>query len=164
MNEVTTFVGIVSDTGPLISWARAGHIGLLRDLVEKLVLPQSVVQELQKPGRPGSQLLSEIWITEGERLPEQALVGFPSVLGNGEKQAIALAQRLEVMLLVDDSSARKEAERRGIICLSTLRLLAQAKQEGKLNEVAPLLQAFRNEGFWLSDSVARLFLARLGEA
>jgi predicted nucleic acid-binding protein len=92
-----------------------------------------------------------------------AVTGFPSNLGEGECQAIAMAERLGARLIVDDNRARKEAERRGITCLSTLRLLAQAKREGLVSEVASILSVFRVQGFWLSDSVVQRYLVALGE-
>lgn len=155
---------IVTDTGPLISWARANQLDLLRIMVQELILPRAVAEELHKPNRPGAHLLGENWIKVAPSLVGGTEVGFPPTLGKGEKHAIATASELGAMLLVDDSSARKEAERRGISCLTTLRLLAQAKSEGLLTQVASRLQLFRDQGFWLSDSVTQRFLAGLGEA
>lgn len=154
---------VVTDTGPLISWARANQLDLLRTMLQELILPQAVVQELQKPNRPGATLLGESWIIQAEPLPVGADLNFPPILGDGERQAIATASLFKAMLLVDDASARKEAERRGISCLTTLRLLAQAKSEGLILLVAPLLQTFRDRGFWLSDSVAQRYLIGLSE-
>ena len=162
--DMTGVSKIVSDTGPLISWARAHQLELLRTLVQQLILPRAVVQELKKPNRSGSALLGESWIVQAQPLPGGTVLNFPQVLGEGERQAIATASLLGALLLVDDISARREAERRGIACLSTLRLLAQAKTDGLVTQVAPLLQTFRAQGFWLSDSVTQRFLMGLGEA
>lgn len=154
---------IVSDTGPPISWSRAGQIALLKQLVTELVVPQAVVQELNQPGRAGADLVGIEWIRHFTLLPTVSLTGFPSALGDGEREAIAAAEQPGVQLLVDDLKARAEAERRGIACLTTLRLLYQAKHEGLILKVEPVLRHFTDTGFRLSNVIRQRFLIGLGE-
>ena len=156
---------IVSDTGPLISWSRAGHVPLLRKLIPGLVVPMAVVVELSKPGRPGADLLLEGSWLSGRVLPPSALLsGFPGVLGPGERQAISLAVHLGAdYILMDDGRAVAEAKSRGIEALRTLRLLGQAKRTGLVPLVKPILDDFARADFWLAESVRQPFLASIGE-
>ena len=41
----------------------------------------------------------------------------------GEREAIILAEELKALLLIDDRPARKSAEKRGIVCFGSLRVL-----------------------------------------
>lgn len=156
---------IVSDTGPLISWARAGHVPLLRKLISGLVVPNAVVVELSKPGRPGADLLLEGPWLSGRVLPPSAVLdGFPGLLGAGERHAISLAVLLKAdYILMDDGRAVADAQSRGLKVLRTLRLLGQAKRTGLVSEVAPILDDFARSGFWLAESVRQPFLASIGE-
>lgn len=154
---------IVSDTGPLISWSRAGQIPLLKQLVTELAVPQAVVKELNQPGRAGSDLIGVEWIRPFTLSPGASLTGFPAALGDGECEAIAAAEKTGDFLLVDDWKARAEAERRGIRCLTTLRLLTQAKHEGLIPKVEPVLSHFTDTGFRLSNAIRQRFLIGLGE-
>ena len=155
----------VADTGPLISWARAGYVPLLRKLIPSLVVPMAVVVELSKPGRPGSDLLLEGSWLSGRVLPPSAqLSGFPGLLGPGERQAISLAVHLGAdYILMDDGRAVAEAKSRGIEALRTLRLLGQAKRTGVVSLVKPILDDFARADFWLAESVRQAFLASIGE-
>lgn len=157
---------IVADTGPLISWARAGYVPLLRKLIPGLVVPTAVVVELSKPGRPGADLLLEGPWLSGRVLPPSAVLdGFPGLLGPGERQAISLAVHLGAdYILMDDGRAVAEAKKRGIEVLRTLRLLGQAKRTGLVSLVKPILDDFALAGFWLAPSVRQSFLDSISEA
>ncbi len=154
---------IVSDTGPLISWSRANQIALLRELVLELAVPEAVMKELNQPGRAGADLIGVDWIRPFALSPSVSLAGFPAVLGDGEREAIAAAEKDGALLLVDDLKARAEAERRGITCLTTLRLLYQAKHESLIPKVAPVLRQFTDTGFRLSNAIKQQYLLGLGE-
>jgi len=41
-------VKIVSDAGPILSFARAGRLDLLRQVVGELIIPDAVVQEIEE--------------------------------------------------------------------------------------------------------------------
>lgn len=64
---------IVSDAGPILSFARAGRLEILRQVVGELIIPQAVVEELAVLG---SLLLlaarPDIWCEQTER--ERAIV------------------------------------------------------------------------------------------
>ena len=157
---------VVADTGPLISWARAGQLPLLKSLLPALIVPGAVREELRHPGRPGGDLLLDgLWL-DGYELPPSALLSsFPPVLGMGEKQAISLAVHLKAdYILLDDGRAVLEAKRRGLEVLRSLRLLAQAKQRGLVTAVAPIVEELVKTGFWLDATTLRAFLTSVGES
>lgn len=126
-------------------------------------MPPAVVKELNQPGRAGADLVGVDWIRPFTLSPSISLASFPAALGDGEREAIAAAEVAGAFLLVDDLKASNEAKRRGLACLTTLRLLAQAKHEGLIPKVEPLLKHFTDTGFRLNNAIRQQFLVGLGE-
>ncbi len=79
--------------------------------------------------------------------------------------AIALALEMDARLLIDERDGRQAASRVGGSRLGLLGVLVQAKREGHMRAVRPLLQALREDaGFWISNSLYRRILESVGEA
>lgn len=103
---------IVSDAGPIITFARAGKLDLLKEVIGNLQIPQAVYDEVvvKGAGKPGAhEVKSADWIQQQtcEDLAES--VDLPVNLGKGEKEAIVLSVQRGACLLVDDPVARREA-------------------------------------------------------
>lgn len=107
---------IVSNSGPIISFARAGYLDLLREVLQEIKIPPEAYEEIvvRGTGKPGaSEVKSENWIKK-EIIKDRFKVDqLPSSLELGEREAIVLAQELGSLLLIDDRLARKEAGKRG---------------------------------------------------
>lgn len=86
-------------------------------------------------------------------------------LDAGEAEALALAIELKAdAILLDESAARAVANELGMQVIGTLGLLLRAKQEGLVNEVAPLLRKLIVEGrFRVSPALVHATLQRAGE-
>ena len=87
----------------------------------------------------------------------------PSTLGLGERGAIILAEELKAPLLIDDRPARKEAEKRGIACFGSLRVLKEAKDKGLIKEVKLIGDKLRQAGLRIKNSLYQKFLQEMGE-
>jgi predicted nucleic acid-binding protein len=86
-------------------------------------------------------------------------------LDEGEAEAIALALEMDARLLIDERDGRQAASRVGVSRLGLLGVLVQAKREGHVTAVRPLLQSLREDaGFWISDSLHNRILESVGEA
>lgn len=112
---------IVSDSGPLISFARANKFDLLQQLLKDLVIPQAVYDEVVKggKGKPGAaEVQSALWIRIEQVKDKKRLKALPNSLGRGEKEAIVLAKELGAVLLADDPVARREAKKQGLKLIS----------------------------------------------
>jgi predicted nucleic acid-binding protein len=157
----------VADAGPIISFARADRLALLHQVVGELWIPEAVYQELvtKGAGRPGAEETTRgEWIRR-KPITQQAMVRtLPSPLGEGEREAIILAQELAAVLLVDDPDARDTAARLGILFLGSLGMLREAKLKGIIHAVKPHLDALRQHHFRLSDTLYQDFLQQIGEA
>ncbi|NEP51868.1 MAG: DUF3368 domain-containing protein [Moorea sp. SIO3C2] len=78
-------------------------------------------------------------------------------LGKGESQVLSLCiQTPNFAAIVDDRAARRCAQSLGIITLGTGGLLILAKRRGLITSVSPRIQALRDAGLWLSDSIVNL--------
>ncbi|MFQ6032410.1 MAG: hypothetical protein ACE5K2_05750 [Candidatus Zixiibacteriota bacterium] len=84
---------IVSDASPIISLARAGLLGLLRDLFHQVVIPFEVYQEVvvQGKGKAGAQETeSADWIMI-EEVKDRHLIGILQVHGLSMMDAATIA-------------------------------------------------------------------------
>lgn len=87
------------------------------------------------------------------------------VLDRGEAAALTLARRQGAeLVLIDDRRGRAVAERLQLRVEGTLGCLVRAKRAGELAEVAPILGALVDAGFWISAEVQRRVLDAVGEA
>lgn len=157
---------VVSNSGPLLSFARAGRLSLLRDAIGEIVIPEAVYEDIvvRGQGKPGSDAIREAsWIIR-QRVEDRSLVDqLPAKLHGGEREAIALARELGAALLVDEQEARKEAQRLGIAYFGSLRVLKEAKEKGIGNPVKPILDELVASGTYLRPTLYREFLREMGE-
>ena len=158
---------IVADAGPLIAFARMEQLDLLRQVVETLVIPDAVYEELVGRGtaRPGAQeVMQGGWIQRKTVTDRDAVAQLPRVLHAGEREAIVLAQELHAQLLIDEQRGRDVAIGRGLEVVGILRIVADAKQRGLIPMVRPLVDQLRAIGYWLDEErVIRPFLEEMGE-
>jgi uncharacterized protein len=108
---------IVADSGPIISFARAGRLDLLKQVTTELIIPDAVFEEIVVSGddRPGAEEVKHgLWIKRATLQDRSLLESMPGKLSPGESEAIVLAKELSAHLLVDELEARKEASRLGI--------------------------------------------------
>lgn len=158
---------IVSDAGPIIIFARIGRLSLLREVTGSLLIPDAVHDEivLNKGGMPGAAQVAEAaWIQRAVVANRSILDGLPSVLHEGEREAIALASERGAQLLVDEIRARRVASGLGIEVLGTLRILAEAKRLGLVDAVRPIIAEMESRGYRFDGALIRLFLERIHEA
>ncbi|MCW3133672.1 MAG: hypothetical protein N2V78_05020 [Methanophagales archaeon] len=135
---------IIANSGPIISFARADYLYLLRETVKELIIPNAVFEDIVVRGRgkPGAEEVKEaVWIKRVEAKDKNKVEKLSERLGEGEIEAIVLAQELGAFLLIDDAKARKEAERIGVECIGTLRILKEAKEMGLIERVKPIILA-----------------------
>ena len=64
---------------------------------------------------------------------------------------------------IDDKSARKEAEKIGIICFGSLRVLKEAKDKGIAKKIKPIGDELKRMGLRIKSSLYQKFLHEIGE-
>jgi predicted nucleic acid-binding protein len=157
----------VADSGPLISFARANRLAIMRDVVGELWIPDAVYHEVVVvgAGMPGAAEVSrEDWIKRRALTRPPTVLNLPGTLGDGEREAIVLAHELSAVLIVDDADARDAALRLQMPVLGSLGLLREGKLQGIIPAVKPHLDALRQHEFRLSSMLYQTFLAAMNEA
>lgn len=158
---------IVSDSSPLIALSRIDQLKLLPQLFDAILIPQAVAEEVFPKGKRkkgATALRAAGWlITQDLRDPHSLDVVSPA-LDVGERAAVALAYEQNCGLLVDEVAGKQEAQRLGVKAFGTLAVLLDAKAQGLVPAVKPLLQALRREGFWLSAKLIQDVLQRAQES
>src|SRR5260370_8199652 len=122
---------VIADTTPVNYLVLMEAVDVLPRLFGQVLIPPAVFTELKDPETP-SQVRA--WLANAPSwLQVQTLRSHPDpgldYLDVGEREAIALAEELKAdQLLVDESDARKEAERRKLSFIGTLGILRRAAQ------------------------------------
>ena len=160
---------VIADTGPLIALARIGRLDLLRRLYGRIVVPPAVHAELAvDSNRPGAKVLAGAfaaeWIVVAAVVDASLRLELDQLLGPGEAEAIALAEREGArFLLVDDARGRRTARARGIPVVGVAGVLLVAKSRGELSAVGPVLDRLSDAGYRLSPRLVAATLSRAEE-
>ncbi len=157
---------IVSNSSPIISLGAIGKLHLLKSCFKEVLIPSAVYVEIsQKAESPEcislQKGIDEKWITreKAEVLPLLKT----NLLGQGEKEAISLAAKHKVILIIDDDTAKTYAEIMGVEPHGTLYVLILAVHKQILTgkEAINLLNQMMKAGFYLSTEVYGMFLENM---
>jgi len=157
---------LICDTSPLQYLHQLDLLSLLSALAERVIVPPSVIEELEVGHRLGVSLPDVTmldWVTVHQPASKAAL---PLVtdLGPGETQVLMLAlESLDAVAVLDDALARRVAETLGLRLTGTLGLLLDAKRAGLVEVVAPLLDRLQALRFRLALHTRAAVLRLAGE-
>jgi len=127
---------VVADSAPLHYLILIDQVSLLPAFYDQVFIPEEVFRELSAVAAPGevSEWLSNHprWLHRAQ-VSEEELGPISDELDLGEREAVALAERLHADLLrVDDLAARTEAGRRNLRVTGTLGVPASPPSGGSL--------------------------------
>jgi hypothetical protein len=152
---------IVSDSGPLIAFAKTGYLNLLQQLFATVWIPPLVLEECTpRSDRPGaveiSNALMSGWLKISEQMNTSNLPPLLPSVDEGEAQAIYVAMRERAkLLLIDDKNGRRAAKVLQIPVMGTGGILLNAKRAGFISRVTPKLEEFKDIGYHFSNELAR---------
>ncbi len=159
---------VVSDTSPINNLAAINHLHLLHQLYGTVLIPEAVYRELADPNFPvagANEVQTLDWI-QSRAITDRTIV---EVLSNeldiGEAEAIALAVEVQAdRVLIDERRGRLIANRLNLQYTGILGVLVEAKSQGLIAEVKPLLNALINEaGFWVAEPLRTRVLQLVNE-
>lgn len=165
---------VLCDSGPLIALAKMGRLRLLLDLWGTVHVTEQVYQEAvaygHAQGAPDALTIRLFW--QKHRLPiiavsDDLLAAYkPAItLDSGEWATFAHAVTLkEVLVLVDDEDARKEARRLSLPVRGTIGVLVEAHRRTLLT--LPEIELLFNEisarpDIWISSNLCARVLESL---
>ena len=156
---------VIADTSPLNYLILIDAVDLLPRLYQRVVLPQAARDELMHPYAPAAvskwanslPAWIEIQQAPGSAHSDSALAS----LGSGEREAIALAElyrsHTEVLLLLDEEAARKQAAARQLAATGTLGVLKSAAGQGWI-DLAQVFARLRQTNFRISQEMLQQLL------
>lgn len=155
---------VVSNSTPLIAFARIGELDLLQRIVGHVVIPTAVWDEITGvTNRAGAdEVQRAAWIEV--RMPMSVGGDLTALLDHGEAQTIALAEEVGAdEILLDERAARAVGSARGLKIIGSAGLLVRAKERGLINSVRPYLERMRAQGIRFSDRFVEALLSQIGE-
>ena len=163
-----------SDAGPLIWLAKCDILHLLEKLYSETIIPEAIYQEAVTRGleqgyedaQVTKKAIEEGWIRvckSKEQFTDKVedredKLGFE--LGEGEREAIALALEKEISLfLTNDEDAYQIGKTLGLDPKGVLHVLLKSIKERHLNvkQAKESLRKMLAEGFWLSPTIIHGF-------
>lgn len=160
---------IVTDTGPLVIFARTGRLDIVLGVAERVVLTETVRQEctaiVMKPGAAAiADAIADGRLTVVADVEDCAIE--KTILDAGEKSAIAYAMSqpaADTTLLVDERRGRSVAQSHGLTVIGSAGLLVVAKRRQLVTSVKEVLDDWKRAGYWLDPALAEAVLNTAGE-
>ena len=152
---------VISDTGPLIAFARADLLDVPRRLFTSIQIPEAVWHECH--GRTGEDTLRIAdavhrgWLqVVPPRTDPTPRVPTHSArhLGRGEVAAMESARAADrALLIVDDRIARRAALQLGVDFVGTVRVLWLAEREAVIDSAADAIEQMAAGGYRISLTI-----------
>ncbi len=158
---------IVTNTGPLIALSLVERLDILHALYEPVLVPAPVHAEMLHGGKTaqGVQAYSRaVWLNVQSLIAEVEPL-LQATLDAGEASVIQLARERAIpLVLIDERKGRKIARAvYDLRVIGTAGILLQAKRQGLISQVAPLLFNMREAGYRMHDAIIAFALKEADE-
>jgi hypothetical protein len=156
----------ICNTSPLLYLYRVGSLDWLPRLFTEIWVPNAVVIELRDGQRKGYDVpetnnYNWLHIVDPTVVPSEWLT---LDLGLGEISVIALAlENKGRIVLLDDAMVRQIAQAAGLEVWGTLRIILEAKSNGMIESIKPVLKLLIAAGMWISDDLQHRVLKLANE-
>lgn len=147
---------VIADTSFLIAIDRMELFGEIQALYKNIFITRKIAEEFQL------DLPNWILIEEPRNIEIQTVLSL--TLDTGEASAIALAYNYkDVILIIDDLKARKEALALGFKITGTLGVLFKLKEEGLIASLKQKILQLTEIGFRISPKIVEEVLKNADE-
>lgn len=143
---------VVADSSPLISLAILDKLDFLGELFEEVFIPKAVFIEITETGKPFSDILHRFSVTKIKKVKNKvALSILADELDIGESEAIILALENSISdILMDEHKGRRIARAKELHPIGTIGILIQAKNNGLVEAIKPLLNKLVENNIYIS--------------
>ena len=100
----------------------------------------------------------------GETIDSPLAKRLLSLLDDGEAQVLLLAKELGCGVLMDEKRGRQVARHQGVPVVGVLGVLLQARKQGHIRELSPMILSLQDSGYRLSDRLVTAVLNMAGES
>jgi len=158
---------VICNTSPIQYLYQSGHLSLLKDIYQKIVIPEAVLKEIEDGRRlnfslPDLQTIS--WI-EIRAIKAHRMLSLITSLGLGEREVLSLGvESPDSVLILDDLLARRYANYLKLRFTGTLGILLKAKQLGLIPAIKPKLKRFEELKFRIDKKTYWRVLGMAGES
>ncbi len=159
---------VVSDTSPLSSLLQINSIYLLKSIYGKIILPNAVMDELNRLESKGidlSAIKNADWIEVKSVHDFNAVENLMLELDRGESEAIVLAKEIHSdLLLMDEAKGRHIADLEGLKTIGVLGILVIAKNKKLINSVKEKIDEMKlKANFWIKEDLYKRVLESVNE-
>ena len=149
---------IVSDSTALIVLSDLNKLDFL-EIFERVYIPKKVYEEINVKYKVELPNFFEVVEIDKNELIEY----LNKILDEGESEAIALALKKNLPLIIDEKKGRKTAKNLGIKVIGLLGVLYINYEKGKINkfEIEQFLKDAINNGYRISTNLLEQFLDNL---
>ena len=156
---------VIVNNSPLVALWMLNYLPLLRELYTEVWTPQEVKKEFLgiAPIVREDALKNAPWIRTFPQAAPQ-IPALPVKLNAGETTVIALAiEQNARLVIIDEQRARRYAQHLGLSVKGTVGVLLEAKKNGLIGAIEPLLTQMQTNGIYLGQSVIVEALRQAGE-
>jgi len=165
-------LAVVCDSSPLVYLSKLQQFRLLRLIYDAVLVPPAVWHEVTVGGQGLAEsenlktAVAEGWMrVETPSAAGNQAANLPPSLGRGEVEAIMLACEKGAVLVTDDGLGRSLAVSLGLQVTGTVGVLIQAKRQGHLSSIRPLMDQLRlGTNFRMSEPLYRKAMDVAGES
>jgi len=158
---------IISDTTALIILAKCNRLNLLTNFLEKVYIPDAVMQEISIKNDDVKKFITTSDFVEVKEVSNKKILEdvYYSGLDAGEIEAIALALETGLDLIIDEKAGRKYAKSKGIDILGLLGILKINLLNKHINyiELLYILDEFKKVKFRINPKLEKEFLDNLSK-
>jgi len=137
VGDYSTPSDVVIEASPLISFLKVDRFDILEALYPSLVCTEQVIHEVvlfhqreRLIAIIDAKRLREVSLSNLQIIAEFALLTESSPLGPGEVSSLLYAADTGCKLIITDRKGIREAQRRGVSCISTQDILVSAIHQG----------------------------------
>ena len=160
---------VVSDTTPLISLMKTGHLDLLEKYFGKVYIPEAVFRELTANPRftdEAEQIKNcpFVYAVQVKDRKSVNLLRRATGLDLGESEAIILSDNMQAeLLLMDEAKGRDIAEQMQIKIMGTIGLLMASYQNGNITagEIRECIKILRYTGRHIGEKYLQMLLEQI---
>jgi len=135
----------VTNSTCLIGLERIGRLDILPQVFTPITIPPAVQTEVG---------ISTSWLTVQAPENLSTVQTLKTQVDDGEAEAIALALEVKnVIIILDDLSARRIAQQLQLKVMGTVGMLIQAKQKNIIPAIKPILESLAEANFRISDAI-----------